>query len=218
MILGEAAHIVGAVQKADGFSPRADDSMTEEEIRDLSNGIWLCRHHHKLVDSKTSTYTVSKLKEWKKQAEEKQVVLMEQKEPDFVEEYIFPQINVAKGINTDKFRESEWCLLAYLIDNDLKGSRKYYADFEGDEESNFFLEYENWLSEKSINPKIAKINFRSRYPDIMNDVREIANRLIGLVKVNNAGLYHGEVYDDFVEKLFEDDDALEKIISRLSII
>ena len=218
VILGEAAHIVGAVQQTDGLSPRADASMSEDEIRDLANGIWLCRHHHKLVDSKTSTYKVSQLKERKKQAEEKQAKLMEQKEPAFVEDYIFPKIHVDKGIDTDKFRESEWCLLAYLIDNDFIGNRKAYSDFEGYEGSNFFSEYENWMSENSIDPTTAKINFKSYYPDIMRDIREIANKLTGVVKMNDAGLYHGKIYDDFVEKLFEDNDALIKIKSKLSKI
>ena len=218
VILGEAAHIVGAVQQTDGLSPRADASMSEDEIRDLANGIWLCRHHHKLVDSKTSTYKVRQLKEWKKQAEEKQAKLMEQKEPAFVEDYIFPKIKVDKGIDADEFRASEWCLLAYLIDNDLRGNRKCYSDFEGDEDGNFFSEYENWLSENSIDSKTAQINFDSFYPHIIRDIREIANKLTGVVKMNNVGLYPGEKYEDFVDKLLEEQDALKKIISKLSKI
>ena len=218
VILGEAAHIVGAVKKADGLSPRSDTSKTEEEIRDLDNGIWLCRHHHKLVDSKTSTYTVKDLRGWKKQAEEMQARLMEQKEPDFVEKYIFPNISINKGITTGDFRNSEWCLLAYLMEYD--SYEIYYRDLEYDDEGrNFFTKYQDWMSRNSIDPKISNIRFSSLPSDCIIDVREIVNKLTGLVILDNNCLQYGKEFENFYSQLYEDDNGfLEKMKSHLSIV
>ncbi len=64
--LGEASHIKGA---APG-SARYDPSQTDEERRDIDNGIWLCRRHAKLVDADKSKYTVDLLRAWKHHAEQ----------------------------------------------------------------------------------------------------------------------------------------------------
>lgn len=218
VILGEAAHIVGAINNSDGLSPRADSSKSEDFIKSLDNGIWLCRHHHRLVDSKASTYTVEQLKGWKKQSEKKQEALMKQKEPDFVESYIFPQINVDKGINTNDFRKKEWCLLAYLIEN--YDNSLFYRDFDIDDEGrNFFSEYQNWMSKNSIDSKISGIRFDSSHREMNADVRCIANNLTGLVICDNRCLGYGKAYDEFTDKLFSDDEnALQKIRSKLSKI
>lgn len=216
VILGEAAHIVGAIKNTDGLSPRADPTKSEEYIKSLDNGIWLCRHHHKLVDSKSSTYTVALLKSWKKQAEEKQKELLIQKEPDFVESYIFPQINGDKGICTSDFKNKEWCLLAYLIET--YNSHIYYRDFNMDDEGrNFLSEYQNWMSKNSIDSKISGIRFYSSYQEISSDVRDIFNNLTGLVIFDNFCLNYGKAFDEFTEMLFNDDEnVLEKIKSKLS--
>mgnify|MGYP002797131254 CR=1 FL=1 len=216
VILGEAAHIVGAIKQTDGLSPRADPTKSEEYIKSLDNGIWLCRHHHKLVDSKSSTYTVELLKNWKKQAEEKQDELLIQKESDFVESYIFPQIDVDKGICTSKFKNREWCLLAYLIEN--YDNSIFYREFETDDEGrNFFSEYQNWMSKNSIDSKISGIRFYSSHQDTKADVSDIVNKLTGLVILDNFCLNYGKAFDEFIDKLYSDDEnALEKIKSKLS--
>ena len=217
VVLGEAAHIVGAVKKTDGLSPRADILKTDDEIKSIDNGIWLCRHHHKLVDSKTSTYTVKELKKWKKIAEERQAKLMEIQESNFIEEYIFPNIEVDKGINTDNFRNSEWCLLAYLLDTYDKGA--FYRMFQEDDDGrNFISEYQNWMSGNSIDSKVAGIRFQWRREDVISDIREIVNKLTGLIKIDNDWLDYGKEFDNFCEKLLEEKDALEKIKSKLSKI
>ena len=63
--LGVAGHITAA--SAEG--PRYDASISTEERRSAKNGIWLCHHCAKEVDSATSTYTVATLITWKMQAE-----------------------------------------------------------------------------------------------------------------------------------------------------
>ncbi len=63
--VGVASHITAA--SPDG--PRYDPSLTPEQRRHQSNGIWLCQNHGKLVDSDSGHFTVEKLREWKRQAE-----------------------------------------------------------------------------------------------------------------------------------------------------
>jgi hypothetical protein len=63
--LGEAAHITAA-------SPggaRYDASLTSEERRSFSNGIWLCRDHAHQVDHDEKHFTVEILRQWKRDAE-----------------------------------------------------------------------------------------------------------------------------------------------------
>jgi tetratricopeptide (TPR) repeat protein len=64
--IGVAAHITAA-------SPggaRYDPTLTQTERRSVSNGIWLCQDHAKLVDNDAERYTVDLLRDWKKKAEE----------------------------------------------------------------------------------------------------------------------------------------------------
>ena len=223
VLLGEAAHIIGAIQDGDDkLSPRADSTKSVRDIISLDNGIWLCRTCHKLVDSKTSTYTISKLKGWKKQAEAKQAKLLEEQPSTFVEDYIYPSIVVDKGISSNRFGTKEWCLLTYLMSASLgdKSSERnrFSFGFEKDGDgNNFYSDYQSWMSEHSIASKSSGINFNGYSQMCSNTLRTIVDNLAGLVKVNNYGLNYGDKFDEFVSKLFEDDDyALEKLIKQLS--
>lgn len=63
--VGVAAHITAA-------SPggaRYDDTLTPEQRSDISNGIWLCQTHAKLIDDDELTYPPAVLREWKETAE-----------------------------------------------------------------------------------------------------------------------------------------------------
>lgn len=62
---GVAAHITAAA----AGGPRYNSSLTSDERKAFSNGIWLCQTHGKLVDSDISYFTVQELLSWKKQAE-----------------------------------------------------------------------------------------------------------------------------------------------------
>ena len=64
--VGEAAHITAA---SPGWK-RYDSSLTKEQRRHKSNGIWLCRKDAKLVDSDDQHFTVEMLRKWKQTAEE----------------------------------------------------------------------------------------------------------------------------------------------------
>lgn len=64
--VGVAAHISAAAPGG----PRFDETLSPEMRKDISNGIWLCQTHAKLVDDDKVTYTVSLLREWKEVAEQ----------------------------------------------------------------------------------------------------------------------------------------------------
>ena len=62
--IGFAAHITAAASGG----PRYDPTLTRDQRRHHSNGIWLCGTHGKLVDSDESHFTVEKLLKWKRLA------------------------------------------------------------------------------------------------------------------------------------------------------
>jgi hypothetical protein len=66
---GVAAHIHGAASGRG--SRRYLASMTREDRRHISNGIWLCTTHADLIDGDATTYTADDLKKMKKEHEEK---------------------------------------------------------------------------------------------------------------------------------------------------
>lgn len=63
--IGMAAHITAASPGG----PRFDPTLSPEQRRHESNGIWLCQTHGKLVDSDEAHFTVAILREWKERAE-----------------------------------------------------------------------------------------------------------------------------------------------------
>lgn len=62
---GVAAHICAASLGG----PRYDGDMAPEERSAITNGIWLCQNHAKLVDDDEIAFPVSLLREWKEVAE-----------------------------------------------------------------------------------------------------------------------------------------------------
>jgi hypothetical protein len=63
--IGTAAHICAAAPRG----PRYNEVMSPEERSSVKNGIWMCRDHGKAIDSSDPEFTVERLREWKKQAE-----------------------------------------------------------------------------------------------------------------------------------------------------
>lgn len=61
LILGEAAHIHAASRKG----PRYNPDMSPEERKSIDNGIWMCRHHARLIDADYTNYSAFTLKQWK---------------------------------------------------------------------------------------------------------------------------------------------------------
>ena len=66
IILGEAAHITAAARGG----PRYDERLTEVQRRDVVNGVWMCRHHARLVDADENNYSADTLRLWKTEVEQ----------------------------------------------------------------------------------------------------------------------------------------------------
>jgi len=65
--IGEAAHIEGAANGAG--AKRFNPNMTPEQRRDISNGIWLCRNCHGVIDKDLGGYPKEELHRLKNIAE-----------------------------------------------------------------------------------------------------------------------------------------------------
>jgi hypothetical protein len=65
--VGEAAHITAA--SPGPGARRYDATLTQEERTKISNAIWLCTHHAKLIDRDEVTFTAERLREMKRKHE-----------------------------------------------------------------------------------------------------------------------------------------------------
>ncbi|WP_461629513.1 hypothetical protein [Labilibaculum euxinus] len=74
--LGEAAHI----NAASSNGPRFDETMTSEQRKSIDNGIWMCRHHARMIDSDYFNYSSATLKQWKRLAEDETYRLLKELE------------------------------------------------------------------------------------------------------------------------------------------
>ena len=63
--IGEAAHIFGAREKAKRYNP----AMTDTARASITNGIWLCRNCHKLIDSDEQRFSTELIFAWREQHE-----------------------------------------------------------------------------------------------------------------------------------------------------
>ena len=63
--VGVACHI----KAASAGGPRYDADQSIESRRDVSNGIWMCQTHSKLIDADESPYSAETLLQWKRLAE-----------------------------------------------------------------------------------------------------------------------------------------------------
>lgn len=59
---GEAAHIYSARSQ----NARYNKDLTDEQVRDIKNGIWLCRDCHKQIDHDEKEFPARLLFQWKK--------------------------------------------------------------------------------------------------------------------------------------------------------
>ena len=66
-MVGEAAHITAAASGG----PRFDPSMSQEDRWSILNGIWMCRHHARLIDADYTNYSSDTLRQWKVISEQK---------------------------------------------------------------------------------------------------------------------------------------------------
>lgn len=62
--IGEAAHISGARKS---FTVRFNEKLTNEERKNIRNGIWLCSNCHTIIDQDEKFYTISELEKIRSQ-------------------------------------------------------------------------------------------------------------------------------------------------------
>ncbi|NOQ24704.1 MAG: tetratricopeptide repeat protein [Bacteroidales bacterium] len=65
-ILGEVCHIESANNAA-----RHNPKATDDELRSFENLILMCGEHHKIIDANETEYPTTRIKQWKKEHEEK---------------------------------------------------------------------------------------------------------------------------------------------------
>ena len=63
--IGEAAHIYGRTTVSARFKP----GLTDAEVCDITNGLWLCRNCHKLIDNDAQRFPADLLFVWRRQHE-----------------------------------------------------------------------------------------------------------------------------------------------------
>lgn len=63
---GMACHIVAA---SDGPAARRVKALSPKQLKDISNGVWMCYTHGKLIDADECEYTIPVLESWKEIAE-----------------------------------------------------------------------------------------------------------------------------------------------------
>lgn len=117
-VIGEAAHIHGARPQ----SKRYASGMTDAAKAEITNGIWLCRNCHKLIDTDDTRYTSDLLFAWREEHEKivlsklgntADIIQFEQQSellPDFEG---YPPI--IRRIVLDKSAGWEWRLTAELM-------------------------------------------------------------------------------------------------------
>ena len=108
--IGVAAHICAAAPGG----PRYDSSMSAEERKSASNGIWLCETHAKLVDTSDPMFTVELLREWKEEAQERswrRVTLFDSAVEGVVQEHgedkLYEALRAAAVNDLEIFRRSD---------------------------------------------------------------------------------------------------------------
>ncbi len=215
-VLGEAAHIYGAIKsKSKSRTPRpAPEGYTEEKIKSLENGIWLCRHHHKLIDaiwSPEGEHSPEELKGWKKEAEARQSKAIKEKEPVTIEN-IFKQIPDSlcdDRIQVKDFKKREWALIVYLYQRNRNGGcEKNISDYAG------------WISDKGIKPNTVGLEmddyyFHPRWH--FKDYEWIANKLANVISIDDEeNILKMEFFDEIIDQLWQiDPDFDQKMIENM---
>ena len=132
--VGEAAHIFGAMPG----SARYDANMLPAERGAITNGIWLCRNCHKIVDADPAKYPAPLLFEWRQHHEHRissqlgktgdqlRLKVAEQEAEEFREETY-----LARRIIIDRPYAWEYKLLAELLRSKLEPLTERWRQLEG---------------------------------------------------------------------------------------
>lgn len=97
MSIGIAAHITAAAPGG----PRYDGTITKEQRRAVSNGVWLCQNHARQIDVDPVPFPVELLKKWKAQAEQRSNTMVGQK--SITEAELKDEIRKESGLSLERF-------------------------------------------------------------------------------------------------------------------
>ena len=213
VILGEAAHIYAASKNTGSKRiPRiAPESMKDEDIVSFNNGIWLCRHHHKLVDTiwNNNINSPEELKKWKSDAEAEQAEDLEMKQPELIKEIFerIPNTGCSGRIELSKFKNSEWGLVLYLYDR-----QKHHTINDRN-----MADYVSWLQEKGIKPSdVGLVNYENYHWEFSN-ISRVYEYLVTIVEFDDEGnILTGENFEALIDDLLETDiDFFNQMISEM---
>lgn len=133
--LGEAAHI----NAASVGGPRFDEKMTNEERKSIDNGIWMCRHHARMIDSDHINHSAETISQWKRIAEEETYRLL--KEPERQGKKL-PTTFVAIGRNVvfegiwKAIKDYTW---TFEVHNFLFGEKNDLLGFDSKQPDNYIV-------------------------------------------------------------------------------
>ncbi len=220
-IAGEAAHIYGATMLINGKGssriPRpAPKEIDENYIKSLENGIWLCRHHHRLIDSiwGEKEHTPEQLKQWKEDGEKRQEERLKIKEHETIKKF-FEKIPSKLGGGTvpvNKFTSTEWAIILYA-DNTSNMFRRDYEDFS-------FAEYVEWITENNMRPNKVGIEKDAWDRWFFADQEKVINNLSGVISFPEGytQLKRGKHYYSIIADLKKiDADYKELMIEEMSV-
>lgn len=136
MNVGVAAHIESASPE-DG--PRPNPSLSKEERKSLSNGIWLCQTHSKLIDTDEDYYTVELLQAWKRRAEDRAEQALREEVPiDSIKSDqldIFPPETYDAAHRCELIGGDDWSRVVGWLGDDPKDHRKNLRRLSSDQPS-----------------------------------------------------------------------------------
>jgi hypothetical protein len=131
--IGEAAHILGALPGSARY--RAD--MTDGARAEITNGIWLCRNCHKLVDNDALSYPADLLFSWRNDHEQyvieklgsrTEVLRLRAREHSL--EGLLDENLLAKQIAREKLDLWEFRLTAELLRSNLRKPSRRWSDLK----------------------------------------------------------------------------------------
>lgn len=149
--IGVAAHICAAAPGG----PRYDKKMTEEERKNIENGIWLCQSCAKLIDSDENKFTVELIKTWKERTENivgynfgKRMILSQKHKLEYVFETLIDTENWAKikGESTEGYYYKENPSYEIEIIDEENHNTEFYSYLMTNSNTSFstlYLKYNN---------------------------------------------------------------------------
>lgn len=160
--LGEAAHIRG---NKEGNHNRYDKNMTDEERKDISNGIWLCRTCHKKIDSDDKKYTPDYLMKAKKEHQERiSSGYFDVKFPDYEHQQIINHDQSVFNLSTEKLNEIQLRTFLEL----LQKQKFIYLDNKELKQINDYLEFHNLSSNLYLTTEL-----NSAYSDFRDSINRV---------------------------------------------